>query len=88
MGTAPYDLPFFLEKGKRKKRLKQGLRARVKGSALENARRSFRNAGHFLTRGLIYGLRAALWAVGLRHASLRLGARRPAKLFRGGRPPP
>ena len=53
MGTAPYDLPFFLEKGKRKKRLKQGLRARAQGSALEKAPRSFRNAGPFLTRRLL-----------------------------------
>lgn len=52
MGTAPYDLPFFLEKGKRKKRLKQGLRARVKGSALEKARHPL-DAGLFLTRRLL-----------------------------------
>ncbi len=52
MGTAPYDLPFFLEKGKRKKRLKQGLRARVKGSALEKARLA-EDAGLFLSRRLL-----------------------------------
>lgn len=43
---APF-VPFFLEKRNRKNRLKQGLRARAQGSALEKSRRFFKTPGFF-----------------------------------------